>query len=570
MRRSRIFPIIGAIGLALAACTTPQSSPSGGGGSSAEPSGGGTATGGTVKIGLPGYPDYLNPGLAVLAESYTIYELVYDTPITVTATGEFVPKLATEWSVSEDGLTWTVVLRDDATFHDGEPLDATDVAFSIELYRDTVFPLLTSYAEPFVDVTVVDETTIELTTVDPMSQPLFEGNLAAIYVLPEHIWASEDPLEFENAEMIGSGPFTLVEAQQGEFVQLATNPEYWGTVAAIDGVIFQTITNADARITALTNSQVDALTEFPATAISTLENAEDIVVNTAETPGGQLRDIFFNVTTAENCPTAEETGGAAGVCSGHPALKDVAVRRALAHATDKEQLIQVATLGTGSQGLSLVTRSHGDFFASEIEDYAFDIDEANRLLDDAGYEDTNGDGVRECLPDQDCDDLTFRLNFPDDSDTAPREADQLGDTWSQIGVAVQIQGFEARALTALCCPGFDYDIMIWSWYTDIDAGGLLAVATCEEIPSGFNETGYCNPEYDTLNDEQAVELDRDTRIAQIHELQQILIDDVVYIVPYYFVSIQAWRTDTFTGWIEGTPTIGLEDPTQLVVLRPNE
>jgi peptide/nickel transport system substrate-binding protein len=135
---------------------------------------------------------------------------------------------------------------------------------------------------------------------------------------------------------------------------------------------------------------------------------------------------------------------------------------------------------------------------------------------------------------------------------------------------VQIQGFEARALTALCCPGFDYDIMIWSWYTDIDAGGLLAVATCEEIPSGFNETGYCNPEYDTLNDEQAVELDRDTRIAQIHELQQILIDDVVYIVPYYFVSIQAWRTDTFTGWIEGTPTIGLEDPTQLVVLRPNE
>ncbi len=564
MQSRRLLPVIAAAGLALAACTTPQSSPSAGADESAGASGGGTATGGTVRIGLPGYPDSLNPGLAVLAESYTIYELVYDTPITATAEGEFVPKLATEWSVSEDGLTWTLTLEEGITFHDGEPLDSSDVAFSVEFYRDNVFPLLTSYAAPFVEVAAVDETTVELTTEDPMSQPLFEGNVASIYVLPEHIWADVDPQEYGNEEMIGSGPFTLVEAQQGEFVELASNPDYWGTVAAIDGAIFQTITNADARITALTTGQVDALTEFPATTITTLENAENVVVNLAETPGGQLRDIFFNITEEENCPPED------GVCSGHPALKDVAVRRALAHATDKEQIIQVATLGTASPGLSLVTRSHGDFFDSEIEDYAFDIAEANRLLDEAGYEDSDGNGVRECLADQDCEDLTFRLNFPDDSDTAPREAEQLQDTWSQAGVAVQIQGFDPDTLTSLCCPGFDYDIIIWSWYTDIDAGGLLGVATCAEIPTGFSETGYCNPEYDELFDAQAIELDRDTRIDQIHQLQQILMDDLPYIVPYYFVNMQAWRTDTFTGWIEGSPTLGLEDPGQLVVLRPTE
>jgi peptide/nickel transport system substrate-binding protein len=264
----------------------------------------------------------------------------------------------------------------------------------------------------------------------------------------------------------------------------------------------------------------------------------------------------------ENCPPDD------GVCSGHPALKDVAVRRALAHATNKDQLIQVATLGTGSPGLSLVTPAHGDFYASEIEDYAFDIAEANALLDEAGYEDTDGDGVRECLADQDCEDLTFRLNFPDDSDSAPREAEEIQDTWTQAGVAVQIQGYDPDTLTSVCCPGFDFDVIIWSWYTDIDAGGLLGVATCAEIPTGFSESGYCNPEYDELFDAQSIELDRDTRIEQIHELQQILVDDVPYIVPYYFVSIQAWRTDTFTGWIEGSPTIGLQDPTQLVVLRP--
>jgi len=564
MRRHRYLSVLAGLGLLLAACGPNQGSPSaepdgsdGGGG------GGGTATGGTVRIGLPGYPDSLNPGLAVLAESYTIYELVYDTPITVTAEGEFVPKLATDWTLSEDGLTWTLILRDDATFHDGEALDADDVAFSIEHYRDNEYPLLTSYATDFVDVNVVDPTTIELTTEEEMPEVVFTGNLYAIYVLPEHIWASEDPQEFGNEEMIGSGPFSMVEAQQGEFVELAGNPDYWGTAPAIDGVIFQTITTADARITALTTNQIDALSEFPATNIPTLENAENVVVSIAETPGGQLRDIFFNITTEENCPED-------GVCNGHPALKDLAVRQALAHGVNKDQLIQVATLGTGSPGLSLVTTTHGDFLNPDLQDYAFDIDEANRLLDDAGYDDTDGDGVRECLPDQDCDDLTFRLNYPDDSDPAPREAEQLQDTWNQIGVAVQIQAYDADTLTSLCCPGFDYDIIIWSWYTDVDAGGLLGVATCGEIPSGFNETGYCNPEYDELFEAQSVELDRDARIAQVHELQRILVEDVVYIVPYYFVSIQAWRTDSFTGWIEGSPTLGIEDPGQLVLLRPTE
>lgn len=561
VRSSLAIPVV--LSVVLAACGGGQASP---GASMPASSSGGTATGGTVRIGLPGYPDSLNPGLAVLAESYTIYELVYDTPVSITATGEWIPKLATEWSVSEDGLTWTLTLVDGVTFHDGEPMTADDVAFSIELYRDTVYPLLTSYAKPFVEVTVVDETTIELVTEDPMSEPLFEQNMAAMYVLPQHIWEGEDPQEFANAEMIGTGPFTFVEASQGEFVELATNPDYWGTVAAIDGVIFQTMTNADARITALTTGQVDALTEFPATAITTLENAENVVVNSAATPGGQLRDIFFNITTEENCPPD------VGVCSGHPALKDLAVRQALAHATDKSQIIQVSWLGLAAPGLSLVTPAHGDFFAADIEDYAFDIAEANRLLDEAGYEDTNGDGVRECLADQDCPtgDLTFRLNWPDDSDTAPREAEQLQDTWSQVGVAVQLQGFDPDTLTSLCCPGFDFDVIIWSWYTDIDAGGLLVVATCGEIPTGSSETGYCNPEYDALYEAQAIELDEATRIEQIHELQQMLVDDVVYIVPYYFPSIQAWRTDTFTGWIEGSPTVGLEDPSQLTVLRPSE
>ena len=569
MRRLRsTHATLATFGLLLAACTGVQQEPSGGEPQSAGPStsaGGGTATGGTVRIGTAGYPDSLNPGNGVLSEAYTQYELVYDTPISVNSAGEYIAELASEWTVSDDGLTWTVTIVDGASFHDGEPLTAEDVAFSIELYRDTeAFPFLPSYAAPFETVEATDESTVTLTTASPLSA--FESHMAFIYVLPKHIWEGEaDVVDFENAEMIGSGPFKLVEAVQNESIELAANTDYWGTPPNVDGVIFQKFDNADARVTALTTGDIDAMTEFPATAVRSLQDAENIEVHIADIgAGGSLRDVFFNIVAEEDCPAD------GGVCSGHPALKDLAVRQALAHATDKQQIIDVATLGTAAPGLSMVPPGLGEYYASEVEDYAFDVDAANALLDDAGYEDSDDDGVRECLADQDCDTLTFRFNYADDIDTAPREAELLQGMWAEIGVAIEIQGLDPDTLTSVCCPSFDYDVMLWGWGSDPDPAFLLGVALCTEIDSGFSETGYCNDAYDALYDSQAIELDHAARVEQIIEMQQILVDDVPYIIPYYQQEIEAWRTDTFTGWLADDPTLGLEDPSSLTVIRPAE
>jgi peptide/nickel transport system substrate-binding protein len=537
--------------------------------SGAAPTDAGTATGGTVRIGWAGYPDSLNPGNGVLSEAYTMYELVYDTPIAVNSAGEYVPELATEWAVEEgeDATTYTLTIRDDATFHDGEALTAEDVAFSMQLYKDTEdFPFLPSYVEPFETIEATDETTVTLTTPDPIAN--FEASMAFIYVLPQHIWEEvEDPVEFGNDEMIGSGPFMLEAASQGESVELTAFADHWGMPPNVDGVIFQTFEADDARVTALTTSQIDAMLDVPEAAIPALQNEENITVHIADVAaGGSLTDIFFNIVEEENCPTEDE----GGVCSGHPALKDIAVRQALAHATDKEQLITVATSGTGTPGLSLVPPGLGEFYASEIEDYAFDLAAANALLDEAGYEDSDGDGVRECLPDQDCETLTFRLNYPSDATTGARESEIIQETWQQIGVTVEVQVLDPDALTAVCCPAFDYDVMMWGWGSDPDPAFLLGVALCSEIPTGFSESGYCNPEYDELYEQQAVETDRAARVELIHQMQQILMDDLPYIIPYYYPSIGAWRTDTFTGWIEDDPTLGLEDVSNLANLRPSE
>jgi peptide/nickel transport system substrate-binding protein len=558
--------VVIALGLVLASCGGSPSAtqqPSSGASAGASASGGETPTGGTVRIGIGGSPDSLNPGNGLLSEAYTLYELVYDTPININAAGEYQPELATDWSVSDDGLTWTMTIRDDVKFHDGTPLTAEDVAYSIQLYKDTdAFPYLPSYASYFDTIEAPDATHVVLTTSDPLGN--FEANMVFMYVLPKHIWENvEDPVAFDNAEMIGSGPFKLVENTQGEHTTLAANKDYWKGAPNIDEVIFQTYSNADARVTALTNGDVDAITEFPATAVPALQNADNVEVHIADIgAGGDIRDVFFNSLDPANCPEGD------GVCTGHPALRDKAVRQALQMAMDKQQIIDVALLGLGSPGVSLVPPGLGDFYLDQPT--TFNVDAANKMLDDAGYVDTNGDGIRECLSTQDCPtgDLTFRFNYADDIDTAGREADLIQGMWEQIGVKINIQGLDPDTLTSVCCPSFDYDVILWGWGADPDPAFLLGVAICDEIPTGFSETGYCNPAYDDLYSQQGVETDHTARVAIIQQMQQILVEDVPYIIPYYQQSRQAWRTDNFSGWLADDPTLGLEAPDNLTVIHP--
>jgi peptide/nickel transport system substrate-binding protein len=563
--RARRPVILISLALVIGACTPAQSttpSPT----ANASASQGELPTGGTVRIGIGGSPDSLNPGNGLLSEAYVLYELVYDSPIAINQAGEFVPELATDWSVAEDGVTWTMHIRDDAVFHDGQPLTAEDVAFSIQLYKDTEdFPYMPSYASYFETIEATDETTVVLTTAEPIGN--FEANIVFMYVLPKHIWEDvEDPIEFQNQEMIGSGPFKLAEYQRRQFTRLEANEDYFKGAPFIDGVILQTIRNADARVQALLNGEVDAISEYPPTAFAAVNNAENVQAHVADVAaGGDLRDVLINMVSPENCPTAD-----GGECTGHPALQEVDVRRALAMAMDKQQIIDVALLGLGSRGVGFVPPGLGEYFIGTEADLPYDVAAANALMDQAGYTDTDGDGIRECKPGQSCPtgDLTFRFNFPDDIDTAPSEAELIQDMWAQIGVKTEIGALDSDTLTSICCPTFDYDIILWGWGSDPDPGFLLSVTTCAEIPTGYSETGYCDEGYDDLYAQQGSATDRAERIAIVHQMQQQLLDDVPYIVPYYAQTREAWRTDTFTGWLNDNPTFGLEAPESLTVLRP--
>lgn len=519
--------------------------------------GGGEAV--NVRIGWGGYPDSLNPGLATLAEAYTLFELIYDSIYTLNLDGTYGFEMIEEVQSDGDGRVWEFRLKDGMTFHDGEPVTADDVVFSYNLYMSTEdFVFLPAYTAYFERVEALDARTFRLTLTEPI--PNLESQLVFLYILPEHIWSAvENPAEFENSAMIGSGPFRLREARQNEFVALDANAGHWNR-PRIDGAVFQTFDNQDALVQALRTGQLDMITEFPNTAIAALRNAENVEVVTGAPFAPSLSDIIFNMLAPEDCPPDD------GVCSGHPALRDVNVRRALAHATDKQNIIDVVLLGLGTPGLTLVPDGLGVFYNDALADYAFDITRANQILDDAGYADSDGDGVRE-MPDG-SQPLILRMNWPSDSSNAPRTAELLAGTWGQAGVRVELQALDPDTLVSVCCPAFDFDVILWGWGSDPDPAFLLSVMTAAEIPTGTSETGYNNPEYDALFAAQAVELDPERRIEIIHEMQAIALRDVPYIITYYDQAVQAYRTDRFTGWVTDQPKLALEDPSSLLVIEP--
>ena len=539
--KTKLLYIIVILSLALAAC--------GGGGQAA-----------VVRVGWAGSPDTLNPGMAILTEAYTVFELVYDAMYDLNLDGSFTLSLADSVSVSDDGLVYTYKIRDGIKWHDGEPLTADDIAFTYNLYKDTPeYPYLNGYYTPYFESIVANGNDVVLTLTEAI--PNIESQLVFLYVLPKHIWENENKIEFENTAMIGSGPFKMAEYVQNEFVRLTANKDHFSSPPKVDEVVFQTFENQDALVQAIKTGQLDMITEMPNTAADTLKAEEsiEVVVGAPLAPG--VTDIIFNQINPENCPTDE-----GGLCTGHPALRDRNVRLAMAHATDKQKLIDLILLGLGNPGLTLIPDGLGVWYNDSITDYAFDVTTANQILDDAGYADTDGDGVRE-MPDA-SQPLNFRLNWPSDSIVAPRTAELLSEMWGEIGISLELQAVDPDALTAQCCPAFDFDIMIWGWASDPDPSALLYVYTTEAIPSGSSETGYSNPAYDELYSQQQTTLDFAARKDIVWEMQKIVHDDVVYIIPFYDASVQAYRTDRFTGWITDQAKVELSDVTSLVVIEP--
>ncbi|CAN5229250.1 ABC transporter substrate-binding protein [soil metagenome] len=532
MRRWRSLVAAGAAAATIAGLTF-------GGAAAQTPSPSGSAAGKlTFTIGDDNDLDSMNPFVAVEAPAFQIFFLTYDFLVNLSQEDlSPSPGLAESWDQSDDGLTWTFQIRDDATWHDGEPVTAHDVEYTYNRIIEEEQGSFIDYISLIDTIEVPDDQTVVITTKEPTLQLL----TALVFILPEHIWkdiSTEEAGTFENNPPVGSGPFKVVEWEKGQFYRMESVPEYWGGAPRIDEFVYRIFNNEDALVQALRAGEVDFADSLNANPFNSLKETTGITTHEANIPS--FDEIGFNVGANDTIPDAD----------GHPALLDVRVRQAMAHAIDKQVILDRVLQGYGTIGTTIVPPFSAAYHYEPTEEelFEFDLEEANRILDEAGYEDTDGDDVRE-MPDGG-QPLMFRYFVRSENNSTVQTSQFVQDWFNQIGIATEVEALDDTTLTDAIFEG-KYDMFHWGWFPDPDPDFILSIFTCGQRPPDgiWSDSFYCDEEYDRMYQEQKTVADVEGRAQIIFEMQKQLYEDAAYIVLYYDANLQAYRSDRWTGFL---------------------
>jgi peptide/nickel transport system substrate-binding protein len=462
-----------------------------------------------------------------------ILPLVYDHLVYPALDNTYQPSLLRSWDTPDEGKTWVLELEPGVCFSDGHSLSAEDVTFTIQLFQG--HPNYVHHAGQDDPIASVEATGTHRVTIT-MKQPV--GNVEALLcwmpVLPKHVWASREittTRALDTATAVGSGPFILADLQDGQ-TTLVSNRDYWSRASKVEALVFEAYDDASVLAQALTEGTVDLITRVPPEHIAALKTSGSIQVVTG--PGVGLRYLLLNVSDT-------------AISTGHPALKDPSMRLAVAHAIDRQQLIDLALGGAGMHGLGIIPPALSTWFNPTLETVPFDLQAAKAVLDAAGYTDIDSDGVREMPGDEM--ELILRLFLPSDSPAAEREAELLSNWLRQIGIQVDPQAMDRAALESAGCPTCDYDLLLVDHEATQDPSRLLAAFVTGAAARGLNRSGYANPTYDALYEQQLATVDLEQRRQVIWEMQQLLHDDHPCVVLYYDVAAQAFRRDRFQNWL---------------------
>jgi peptide/nickel transport system substrate-binding protein len=495
-------------------------------------------------VGLTDAPDSLSPFLGIQAESYEMWALMYDMLITFKPEDMSPqPGLAESWETSEDGLTWTFTIRDDATWSDGEKLTADDVAFTLDRILDGGPEAANwgSYLASVEKVTAPDETTVVL----ELSKPSAVLPLLPMPIVPEHIWSKLSEKEVktfsnEPPDVVGSGPFRIVEGKAGASTyRFEANPDYWRGAPNVDEVVFRIFEAEDTGVQALQKGEIDFMDEISATSVEALQGEEGITAQNGASPG--FDQIAFNAGSVDL-----ETGKPIG--DPNPAVLDPKFRYALGFAVDREAIRDRVYDGAGEAASSLIPPAYPDYHWEPPEDVAFtfDLERAGELLDEAGYE-MGADGER-TLPNGEPIG-TLRMYARSDSEGGiSLDVLQYFQEWlAELGIDSDVKAVESGKLTDIILEG-EFDVFEWGWLVEPDPNTMLSYMTCDQR-GAWSDSWYCNEEYDKLYREQQTAIDDADRAETVKRMQEILYLDAPYLLTVYSSVGEAWRSDRFEGFV---------------------
>lgn len=432
-----------------------------------------------VKIGLVLEPPSLDPTAeAAAAVDEVVYANVFEGLTRFAPDGTVIPALAKSWDISEDGLTYTFSLVEGATFHDGTSFDAEDVKFSLE--RINAEGSLNAQKQLYADIAsveVVDPATVKVTLAKPNGDFIY--NLAwgdAVIVAPESA-------ETNKTMPVGTGPFVFANRIEGDSITLGKNESYWGTPIALEGATFRFIADPTAAFGAMQAGDVDAFPNFPA----------------AETIAQFENDPRFKVVVGS-------TQGETILAMNNGRIEDVKVRQAIAHALNREDIINGAMSGFGIP--------IGTFFPPGDANYVdltgqsnFDPEKSKALLAEAGVSD-----------------LTLSLKLPPVEGYARRGGEIIAQQLAAVGIKTETTNLEWAQWLDEVFKQKNYDLTIIS-HTEPNDISIFS------RPDYYFD--YQSEAFNQIIADLSVTADQAKRAELLKAAQQQLADD--YVVGFLFM-----------------------------------
>lgn len=449
--------------------------------------------------------DVYSSRVAGLVQEY----LVGSSPID----GSYIPGLADTWDVAEDGRTYTFQLNQDATWHDGTPFTSADVIFSFDatLAEDSLSVRRSSVAQVLESYEALDDHTVQFVANDVYATFL-ENTVGLVAIVPMHIWqdipfsawgtdpgtTGQDP-----SRVIGTGPFRFVEWVPEDHVTLVKNEEYWDTdfIPNIDEFTFRVIAEDSAKTQALLTGEID-WTDVTFAEAPELEGREDLTIHAYDTTA-------VNWFAANQDPSRTEL------------FTDVRVRQALMYALDRELVAEqvyngYAIQANGTQPVLSIAYSPEN--TNTV--YNYDPEMAMQLLEEAGWVDEDGDGVRE----KDGVPFSFECLFTEGVATYQQQIPYMQQAWGEVGIEMIPTPVPFATLSDATDTG-DFEMAVFGFQWSID-GGQGDMFRCDAVPpAGFNSMRYCNEEYDRLALEAEKTVDPDARVELLTEASNILNDE---------------------------------------------
>jgi peptide/nickel transport system substrate-binding protein len=488
----------------------------------------------TFAVGWNGAPmDTVNPMAITLFDggAKVVLGAIYDKLVRPDNNGALVPDLAQSWTWN-DPTTLVINLVHNATWQDGQPLNANDVVYTINLMLKSKAiggGYVYTHVAEVQNVTAVDQYTVRIKLNAPTASFMTEG-LGMTYILPQHVWQNiGNYSSYPNTNAVGSGPFRLTSWQANSFAQLDANPNYFLGSPHVQHVTIRYFTSADAMVLALQSGEIDVTGPIlPPSVVPGLAANGNIQV--VSKPDQRYFYLSFN---------AYPNG------TGNPALRDERVRRALAYGIDKKQLAQTVWQGFAETQNSIMPLSLGMWHNPNTQDIPFNLTVSAKMLDDAGYK-VGADGIRASPSGVK---LAFRLEVPSNYAEEFRSAQIIAGWWGQIGVKATPQLVDPNTLGNEI-GDWKHDAFIWTWSAEsLDPDLFVNIFTTAQVcvPGCLSDSGFSDPTYDQLYQQQHQATDPAQRQKILWQMQDLIAAHVPYVALYDPDAIQGFRADLFTG-----------------------